>query len=631
MTPTPDARLAKDATFTLAEPLTAEASTVSVVEPTKAMSNITGFFVRNSVTLQIEDELIKYAGASKTPPYAFTDCKRGAYGTRATPHARGAKVHHLKECFGLFVPDGDSTLFSEVAARTAETFNECGFDMMYLDALDGEDILGGEENAWYYGSKFVFEICKRLERPALMEMSTFHHHLWCVRSRMGAWDTSRRNHKKFIDHHCQANADLPRIFLPGQLGWWAVQTWGGPQTEPTFPDDIEYLCGKSLATDAGLSLETGVDPESISKKPALARLATIFKRYETLRHSNYFPESVKARLRAPGEEFTLVESAKGGWQFLPVQYAKHKVEGINGWSNRWTAANKFQSQPARLRIEALMSAGPYDAPGTATLADFTDSRDFPDRGCASGVTADLQPSSVQVKVGSLSASFSAWNANSRREGAWTKMAKVFSPNMNLSQHPALGVWVYGGGKGEILNLQLRSPQHISGGIGDHYIPLDFTGWRYFELIEPEGERFEDYAWPYGSPFEICRESVVFDHVESLGLWLNDLPPNQNATCYLSPIRALPLVKAKLQHPAVTVGGRTIVFPTEIESGSYLEFNSPADCKLYGPEGQLIAELNPQGEAPVLEAGQNQVTFTCDVAEGVSARAKVTLITQGDPV
>src|SRR5208282_2090494 len=127
VTPTPDPRLGKDATFTLAEPLTAEASTVSVVEPTKAMSNITGFFVRNSVTFQIEDELIKYAGASKAPPYAFTDCQRGTFGTRAAPHARGAKVQHLKECFGLFVPDGDSTLLSEVAAHTAETFNECGF------------------------------------------------------------------------------------------------------------------------------------------------------------------------------------------------------------------------------------------------------------------------------------------------------------------------------------------------------------------------------------------------------------------------------------------------------------------------------------------------------------------------
>jgi hypothetical protein len=310
--------------------------------------------------------------------------------------------------------------------------------------------------------------------------------------------------------------------------------------------------------------------------------------------------------------------------------AKHKVEGINGWSNRWTTNNKFRKQPARFRIEALMSTGAYDAPGTATLADFTNSRDFPDRGCAAGVTAGLRSSSDQVKAGSVSALYEASNTNSIREGAWAKMAKVFSPLTNLSSHPAMGVWVYGDGKGEVLNLQLKSPLHLSEGIGDHYIPVDFTGWRYFELVEPEGERFSDYAWPYGYPYAIYREGVVFDQVESLGLWLNNIPPQQKVTCYLSPIRALPLVKAKLRRPAVTVGSRTIVFLTEIESGSYLEYNSPADCKLYGPEGGLIAEVKSQGDAPVLEEGANQVIFTCDVAEGVNARAKATVITQDDP-
>ena len=166
VTPVPDSRLANDATFTLAAPLTAESAALSVIESTKDMSTITGFFVRNSVTLQIEDELITYSGVSKESPYGFTGCTRAAYGTRAAPHRAGAKVHHLKECFGLFVPDGDSTLFAEVAGKTAEMFNECGFDMIYLDALDGEDILGGSENGWHYGSKFVFEIWKRLKKPA---------------------------------------------------------------------------------------------------------------------------------------------------------------------------------------------------------------------------------------------------------------------------------------------------------------------------------------------------------------------------------------------------------------------------------------------------------------------------------
>ena len=95
VTPKPDPRLGKDATFTLAEDLTADAAAVQVLESTEKMSTVTGFFERNSVTLMVDDELITYGGVSKTPPYSFTTCARGALGTTASSHAKGAKVHHL--------------------------------------------------------------------------------------------------------------------------------------------------------------------------------------------------------------------------------------------------------------------------------------------------------------------------------------------------------------------------------------------------------------------------------------------------------------------------------------------------------------------------------------------------------
>src|SRR6185503_1759571 len=51
VTPVPDPRLAKVATLTLAEELSADSAIVPVVESTEAMSTVAGFFVRNSVTL----------------------------------------------------------------------------------------------------------------------------------------------------------------------------------------------------------------------------------------------------------------------------------------------------------------------------------------------------------------------------------------------------------------------------------------------------------------------------------------------------------------------------------------------------------------------------------------------------
>lgn len=681
VSPKPDPRLGKDATFTLAAPLPADATTVAVVEPTEKMSTTTGFFVWNSVTVQIDDELITYGDISKKPPYAFTQCKRGACGTKASPHEQGAKVHHLKECFGLFVPDGDSTLLEEVAARIADTFNECGFDMMYLDALDGEGILGGPEAGWHYGSKFVFEICKRLKRPALMEMSTFHHHLWYVRSRYCAWDHPNRAHKKFIDVHVAANNDNRRIFMPGHLGWWAVKTWGGTQTEPTFADDIEYLCCKCIGTDTGFSI-IGIDPQTIAQVPAFGRLAPITRQYEELRRAGKVPESIKARLRAPGEEFTLIRKGDGAFEFRPVQYARHKVEGINGWSSNWTTNNKFGAQPVQLRIEALCGAGPYDAPGNPTLADFGDAKEFPEREAAPGLTADLRPSSARpplantgerpgssrpsgspalppnVKTGSpvgeyrvtrgsvpvgTAATLQPTGANgivshglgaasSKVVPTWTKAGKKFSPPLDLSKHPGMGVWVHGDGQGEVLNFQLKNPSHVVGGLDEHYVVVDFQGWRYFELLEPEGLRCDDYVWPYsGNYYALYREVVQMGQVESLSIWYNNVPEGKTVMCYLSPVKAIPVFDTKLTNPTVTIGGKTITFPVTMSTGSYLEYRSASDCKLYGPKGELISDVKPRGEAPELVPGNNKVGFNAGAPENLSARAYVTIISQGQPL
>lgn len=631
VTPIPDPRLAKDATFALAEALAAEGDMLRVAEATEAMSTITGFFVRNSVTLQIDDELIIYTGIDKQAPYGFTGCQRGAYGTQAAAHLAGAKVHHLKECFGLFVPDPETTLLEEVAAKTAEAFNTCGFDMMYLDALDGEDILGGSENGWHYGSKFVYEIFERLDRPALMEMSTFHHHLWVVRSRLGAWDHPTRSHKKFIDLHCQANDAAHRSFLPAHLGWWAFKTWTDPQGEPTFPDDIEYLMGKCLGTDTGFSL-MGIDPTNIGSVAALPRLASIIRRYEDLRYSGAVPDSIKQKLRVIGDEFRLVGNLEEGWHFEPVRYQRHKVSSADGSDNAWNVTNDFAAQPLKLRIEVLMGTGSYDASRNKTVVDF-ETIEFPARAAAENVASDLTVSHEHevAKVGGASGRFTATNGRPTSQASWTKLETTFDPPLNLSQEQALGMWVHGDGQQQVLNVQLHSPPHLSHGIGDHYIPIDFTGWRYFELVEPEGARHADYQWPYGGIYSIYRESVNFSQVQSLSLWYNNLPPGKPVTCSIGPIKAIPLAPLKLVNPEVTVGGVSLRFPVVMESGSYLEFFSVEDCKLYGPKGELLQDVKPEGSVPELAAGDNQAVFACETTGDVNPRARITVISYGQPI
>jgi hypothetical protein len=633
-TPVPSPDLDYFKTFTLEEPIGPGDSVIVVKESTENISTTTGFFVQNSRILRIGNELIEFGGGTKTPPYQFTGCKRAANGTKASGYKVGEKAFHLKEMFGLFVPGPETDLFREIGRHTAEVVNECHFDGIYLDAIDGSSILAGDENFWYYSTKFVFEIAKNLKRSVGMEMSAMDHHYWHYRTRWQAWDTPLRGYKRFLDlHSASINGGL---LLPLHLGWWGNFTWSPPQTEPTFTDDIEYLGCKMIGNNAGLSMLGGADKKTLDENPAFRRLNAIIKQYETLRHKNYFNDTIRALLRQPGKEFTLFKQADGSWNFKPVAYQKHKVTGISQPSASWIVNNEFDTQPVRLRIEPLMSVRSYDNKENIVLADFSNPEKFSITGTADGVSGSLRSSPEKAVSGETGTMFSAQSSGvSTRNGSWISMEKKFEPWLDLSKNQALGIWIKGDGNGELLNFRIESPLHLAyGARGDHYVKIDFTGWKYFELVEVESSQFSDYIWTKGVEADLYnsyRNLVLFNKVEKLQLWYNNLPAGKEVSCVVGPVKAIPMVTAAIENPSVTIGGQKIIFPVRMESGMYLEFSSFSDCKLYGSKGELLKEVTPTGQHPKLVNGNNVIMFSCDAPETINTRMQVTVIGEGKPL
>jgi len=572
---------------------------------------------------------VTFGGVTKEAPWKFTGVKRGAYGTKPTAHEKGSKARHLKECFGLFVPNPETTLFEELARNHAEIVNQCDFDGVYLDAIDGSSILRGSEESWYWASKFVSEIQKHLKKPVGMEMSAMWHHFWQYRTRWQAWDYPRRGYKRFIDIH--ADSVNGGLLLPLHLGWWNFQAFNPPQMDPTYPDVIEYLGAKLIGWDAGISLTGAINQESLRTVPLYRRAVDILRTCEELRHAGTFNETIKAKLREPGKEFSLFRDGKGAWRFRPANYDSHTAVGSESWSLSWETTNPFRKQPIKLRIEALMSAGSYDDPKNIVLADLSDPKAFGGKPrVAKGVALRLDkapadtPESAGVLVGTNSGEVP-------QNAAWARYDWKFAPLRNLNNHQALGVWVEGDGLGEIIAIRLESPHHISyGAVADRYITVDFTGRRFFTLIETESDRWSDYVWNDGKwAYNTYRETIRFDMVESMSLMYNNLPPEKEAKCIIGPVKALPMVPGMVKNPTLTVNGSTITFPVEISSGSYLEFNSDKDCILYGPTGEMIANVVPNGASPVLREGINAVQLSCDQMEP-APRLKVVVISHGDP-
>ncbi len=623
VTPVPHPNLATDGTYTLTADLSASDTVVPTLEVPEDHPTIWAYGSRGNC-IRVDEELIQYASLARDGQPGFLQCRRGAFGTRVAPHEKGAKVEHLYVRYGCFVPDEQSPLVDEVADAIAHVYNTCQLDQVYMDGAEAM-------KNWYGVARIRQAIYTRLTRPALVEASEWGHHSWTFHSRMGAWDHPKWGLKRFADDHLSAveryrESDL----LEAQLGWWVIL---GPDRDwdLELPDEMEYLSAKALAHDVPLSLQS-VSP----RHPANARqdeLLTIVGQYERLRLAGYFTETVKEQLREPRAEFQLVRDEAGQWQFLPTDYLTHKVTALDNGSNHWTVHNRFDSQDLRLRLQILYAAEAYDDPPNVSLTEFTDPAAFSAVEGAQNVRGSLTAATEPARQGATSGCLSMTSDNNTREGAWARAVRTFDPVRDLTQFDALGVWVHGDGKGELLNLQLSNLPEYFRTLDDHYIKVDFHGWRYFELLmrERDAAAYHDYQWPYRAHTVLHRSPLVRQAVNKLSLYVNNLPPQETATCYLSPIKALRTRRVVLHQPSIQIGSRKLTFPVDVASGMVIEFVSLDNCRLYDERGELLQWLRPVGEVPQLQAGENQVQFQCTGTEGFRSRANVTVITSGTPV
>jgi len=370
--------------------------------------------------------------------------------------------------------------------------------------------------------------------------------------------------------------------------------------------------------------------------PLFKQATEIIKQYEELRHKKYFGEEVKELLRQPGKEFTLFQEENGDWNFKPVIYDKHKIAGLEHPTAQWTVENQFESQPVKLRIEPLMSVKSYDNPSNITLTDYANITDFNVESNAEGVSAKLATTDENTKNDEQSIIFSSKSSGeSPQDGSYINMEKIYDPLLDLRNNQALGVWIKGDGNGQILNLGLRSPLHIfHGAHGDRFIKIDFTGWKYFELVEIESSRISDYIWPDDSHFYVYdsyRHQIQFGSIERFQFWYNNLPGGKEVNTVIGPVKAIPMVTGFIENPSVTIGGKRLIFPVKMESGMYLEFKSANDCKLYGSNGELLAEVKPKGSVPTLKKGNNKILFTGEGSDRVKTRVNVSVISEGVPL
>ena len=203
------------------------------------------------------------------------------------------------------------------------------------------------------------------------------------------------------------------------------------------------------------------------------------------------------------------------------------------------------------------------------------------------------------------------NATATRRGAWTKVGRVFTPPLDMSACGALGVWIYGDGKGELLNFQLNNSREYYTGWDDHYVDVNFTGWRYYELLlrERDAQRHQDYVWPYGGALRSGADRPFSAIVsEASTSTTTTCRRTRTCACFCQSDQGLAGREGKLSNPTVVINGQRSRSRWHWRAASSSSTKAPPTAA-GTTSGAIIQQIAPQGDVPMLAAGENAVSFT----------------------
>ncbi|MBQ5747080.1 MAG: hypothetical protein IIV81_03975, partial [Clostridia bacterium] len=447
-------------TYTLAEDLNDEDEMIKLVEDYNLIPKDRGFCKNNSPFFLIDDELVNF----DITPTGLKVVQRGCAESKKSVHKKGSVVKHLEGHYSGLTPELGSDLFLEIARLTAKAYNEGGFKMIYLDALDGlhHHCVKGED--WFWLAQFVCEILKYTNCDPVMEAATFMPSMYACRGRTGAWDTPYRGYRNWNLQHAEINLDAVDRYQTAILGWYNYYptTDKYPANEHTkyhHTDSIEHLGSLAVMYDYG-NVFNGIRKEHLDRYYGMKRNIAIYKKYDDIRKAQYFDEEYRQKLIDGKYEYHLKEKRGGKFCFVEKDYQFGKFYDISDTDRNFKEfKNPFGAQVPFVRLEAMHSTL-YNNPMLMMRFDETQ---------------ELMAQKLSIRYGA---------------------------EIDFSNNLAKVVKVYGNGQGGKICIKTRCATNSEIGYGEYIIDLNFKGWREFIIIESDnGERndheFEKSEWRYG--------------------------------------------------------------------------------------------------------------------------------------
>ena len=578
ITPVPHRDIDTMHEYILQEDISPEDMTLKLVEDTTVAVDTFG---KNSLYYWIDDELVKISCINGE---TFEVEQRGFYDTVPAAHKKGARVRQIKLLFGFPCAKAGSELFYEVARNTAEFYNELDADMFYIDAIDGTYQLEGEDYVWYHAVDFIREMFAHLKKDPIFDCcyNPQYNGTWFVRTRYGAMDTSSVAHRRFMDAHVKYNCEMAeRMGVTPELGWVSLYTdpnvrmnW---QTDIIYPEDLEYICAKAYATGACMTHLEGF--HSHHDWPLSDAHAAVLQKYDALKSKGEPSKSTKAFLREPDNAAYLNNGV--------LYKAKHIHGFLEESGGGFKVDNPFDAQVPCFRLQALCAAGAYDSADAVTLLDLDEN-------------VPVSPQKYSLK-----------------------------PMVAANGNRGLGVWCKGDGSNAIVCIKLKNNNTE----GEHFIRVNFTGWKYFAFYENQNEGLPVEDWPRRDvAYKTYRElgSKFYGHyrvnLNYEGINGVDIVVKGSDNICLKPLRLVPHVEPVWKNPTVCFGDTSIRLHTELKANTNLYFDGEK-CTVTDYKGTVLETPSWSGN-PLVKSGKQSVSVLADNADS-HVRAKLTVTVHGE--
>ncbi len=514
--------------FTLAEDLGDDDTFIKVLEDYECISMDRGFCRTNSPFFAIDDEMIYFNKTLK----GLEIVQRGCSGTKAVAHKKGAKVRHLEGHYGGLTPVFGSDLFYEIAANTAKAYNEAGFKMIYLDALDGVRMHCDKKHEyWFYKTAFTHAVLKDCIIDPLLEAADGGAPMYAAKGREGAWDYAYRSYKGYTDLHVKDNSKNDDKYISSILGWYSFYPMtdnypGNEHTKYHHTDAIDYLGSKAIMHDYANVFSGNRD--SHARYAGLRRNTALYKKYDDLRKREYFSEEYRKKLIEGKYEYQLKEKRGGKFCFVEKDYQFAKLYDLSDDARNFGSFNNpFGAQVPFIRIEAMHSTLKNNPIVLLRLDE----------------NVDLLSQKTEAK---------------------------YNLELDLSQNLAKVVKVKGNGiKGGKICIKISCGTNSETGFGEYIIDTDFQGWREFVLLESDNGERKDHNFEAGyHMYAVYRSSLNNNRTSGVKVETE----GDMTGVKMSSIVAYEHTYEIYKNPTVTIGDTSIMFEFELLSGDFIEFD-----------------------------------------------------------